>query len=130
MSRDYAAGLKKTELEDGAYYKGTCRNATEARWHAASNQFFHWRNKFGRHFVEAIKHYEDEQNFDVFNALEKMAIPSESIPFPPKVGDVVKVKHLEFPGEYRVREVFGAHVDLENIDGCFNIGNIEISGDS
>lgn len=78
--RDYKAGLKKAELEHGAYYRGICRNAEIARWNAEEQQFYHWRTKFGNTYIETIKHYEDEDHFDVFNAFEKIDTPEKEIP--------------------------------------------------
>lgn len=63
--RDYIAKIPKKDLIHGAYYKGTCRNATVARWNAEKEVFVHWRNKFGW-FLETICHPEDEDYFDVF----------------------------------------------------------------
>lgn len=77
---NYNVGLPKAALEDGAYYRGACRNAEEARWNAEHNCFVHWRTKFKTTFLETIKHYEDEQHFDVFNAIEKIEIPEKEIP--------------------------------------------------
>lgn len=79
--RDYAAGLKKAELEHGAYYRGICRNATEARWNAEEQRFYHWRTKFNYTFIETIRHYEDEAFFDIFTAFEKIDNPTKEIPF-------------------------------------------------
>jgi hypothetical protein len=82
MPRDYTAGLKKSELEHGAYYRGVCRNATEARWHEDFQLFFHWRVKFGHKFLETIRHPEDEQTFDVFNAFAKVDEPKDPFHWP------------------------------------------------
>jgi hypothetical protein len=68
----YKRGLKKSELEHGSYYKGECRNATIARWNSEKQMFYHWRTKFNYTFIETIKHYEDEEHYDVFIALEKI----------------------------------------------------------
>lgn len=56
--------LKKEHLVKGNYYVGFCRNARIARWDG--EKFLHWREKFGRIFVEEIRHPEDEAYFDVF----------------------------------------------------------------
>lgn len=56
--------IPKRDLKAGDYYIGRCRNANVARWDG--EQFHHWRQKFGRLFVETIKHPDDEQAFDVF----------------------------------------------------------------
>lgn len=58
--------LSKAELIDGEYYVGKCRNSTVARWDGQLQKFFHWRIKFGHHFIEEIRHPEDEAHFDVF----------------------------------------------------------------
>jgi hypothetical protein len=75
MTRNYTGGLKKHELEDGAYYEGICRNATEARWNAEHQEFVHWRTKFNMRFLESIRHFEDETRYDVFTAVQKKDVP-------------------------------------------------------
>lgn len=82
MSKDYTPIIQKKDLKDGAYYKGTCRNASEARWDAANNVFIHWRRKFGDIFLEGIKCPEDETRYDVFIAEQELAIPMKEIPLP------------------------------------------------
>jgi hypothetical protein len=72
--------LSKTELVDGAYYVGRCRNATVARWSAAHGCFFHWRVKFDRIFVEEIKHPVDEDYFDVFRVVRVLPEAKFEIP--------------------------------------------------
>jgi hypothetical protein len=79
--RNYEPVIKKEELEHGAYYKGTCRNATEARWNANNNTFVHWRTKYGQTFLECIKCPEDETVYDVFVATEKLETPTKEINF-------------------------------------------------
>lgn len=78
----YAAGLlRKEQLKHGVYYRGRCRNAKIARWHAGAQKFVHWRVKFGSRFLECIKHPEDERNYDVFLAQFEETDPgAESIP--------------------------------------------------
>lgn len=77
----YAAGLlRKDQLEDGAYYSGSCRNAQQARWHAGAQVFVHWRSKFGSRFLECIKHPADEPRFDVFIAIAKVEPGDQVIP--------------------------------------------------
>lgn len=78
--------LLKTELVDGAYYVGRCRNATIARWSAAHGCFFHWRVKFDRIFVEDISHPADENYFDVFRVVRVLAEPKFEIPFAWRTG--------------------------------------------
>jgi len=73
--------VPKSVLRDGAYYIGRCRNACVARWHATEQCFYHWREKFGRVFIEKIKHPVDEPEFDVFRVLEELADPKFEIPF-------------------------------------------------
>ena len=75
--------LLKTDLVDGAYYVGRCRNATIARWSATRGCFFHWRVKFDRIFVEEIDHPVDEEPFDVFRVVRVLADPKFEIPFEP-----------------------------------------------
>jgi len=73
--------LPKTVLKHGVYYAGRCRNAEVARWNADTQQFYHWRTKFGLRFVETIRHREDDDHFDVFDAEAELANPTEEIPF-------------------------------------------------
>lgn len=58
--------LRKTELLDGGWYAGKCRNAFFAQWDSAQNCFFHLRLKFSRLFKEKINHPEDDDGFDLF----------------------------------------------------------------
>lgn len=60
--------LPKKDLVPGAYYSGKCRNARVARWDG--ERFWHWRDKWGSHFLEGIKHREDDNTFDVFDAFD------------------------------------------------------------
>lgn len=78
--RDYTPKIAKADLIDGAYYKGRCRNATEARWNAGIQKFVHWRTKFGHAFLEEICHPEDEQRYDVFVVEGKIETPTKEIP--------------------------------------------------
>lgn len=71
-----AACIPKRDLIHGAYYQGRCRNATVARWDGFKQRFYHWRTKFGSTYIEAIRHPEDEQVFDVFYPLKELP-PSE-----------------------------------------------------
>lgn len=82
--RDYTPIIFKSQLIDGAYYKGRCRNASIARWNAKKQKFYHWRDKFTAHYVEAICAPEDDAVFDVFIAKEIITDLSgiEEIPFP------------------------------------------------
>jgi hypothetical protein len=80
--RSYTAKIAKKDLIDGAYYKGTCRNASEARWSAKDNCFYHWRTKFGDTFIESISHPEDDEVYDVFVVESLLEKPTEEIPLP------------------------------------------------
>jgi len=75
--------LPRDELKDGAFYKGRCRNCTIARWNAAENCFYHWRQKFGRIYIETIKYPTDEVEpwWDVFDVVEELPNPKFEIPF-------------------------------------------------
>ena len=77
---DYTPKIPKKDLIHGAYYKGRCRNANEARWNAELEKFVHWRTKFGHTFTEEICHPEDEQKFDVF-VVEDVCETTKEIPF-------------------------------------------------
>lgn len=73
--------IPKSELRHGAYYRGSCRNATIARWNAEKQLFYHWRTKWGLIFLETIKHRDDDDRYDVFDAFEEIPPPEKEIPF-------------------------------------------------
>lgn len=62
--------IPKDQLEVGARYVGTCRNATDALWNG--KVFLYTRHKFGHTFQEEIECPEDDRGFDVFFAQEKL----------------------------------------------------------
>jgi hypothetical protein len=64
--------VPKSELKDGHYYWGTCRNAYQAIWNSEKNCFYYWRTKFGTAFVESINHPEDDNGFDLFLPIEEV----------------------------------------------------------
>ena len=72
--------IPKFQLIHGAYYMGTCRNASIARWNEVEQCFYHSRYKFGSRFVESIKAPEDDETCDVFYATSVIE-PKEEIPF-------------------------------------------------
>lgn len=59
--------IPKSELKAGAYYRGTCRNSTIARW---SGDFFYILNDG---FFEEICHRDDEDRYDVFDASHEIS---------------------------------------------------------
>lgn len=75
--------LERERLIHGRYYKGRCRNATVARWNAEAGCFFHWREKFGRIFIETIRYPTDEVEpwWDTFAVVEDFENPKFMIPF-------------------------------------------------
>jgi hypothetical protein len=81
--------IPKADLIDGAYYQGSCRNATVARWSAKDERFYYWRFKFGDRFVEDIRHPEDDDGHDVFHPYSYRLAP----------GDVHSQIPLEIPTE-------------------------------
>lgn len=72
------------ELEDGAYYLGSCRNAALARWNAAKRHFVYMRQKFDYVYAEAIGYWIEakpgEHRFDEFKPYCKMENPPFEIP--------------------------------------------------
>jgi hypothetical protein len=64
--------LKRTELKDGRYYLGYCRNAVVAQWDQGSKRFFHVRTKFGSRFIESIPHPEDDGGYDIFVPVKRV----------------------------------------------------------
>lgn len=61
------SAMPRHYLVKGNYYIGICRNASVARWDG--EQFWYWRLKWGKVFLESIKHRDDDGVFDVFDAL-------------------------------------------------------------
>lgn len=67
LQEAYGAGMvPRSELKDGVYYYGNCRNARVAMWSALKNQFTYMRSKFGHTFPEDIKHPVDDDGYDLF----------------------------------------------------------------
>ncbi len=64
--------IKTEDLEHGAYYAGTCRNAQVARWNAQRKEFVHWRTKYGHKFAEVIRNEGDDARYDTFAAHYKL----------------------------------------------------------
>ena len=62
--------LGLNEMEAGAVYRGTCRNAEYALWNGV--RFLHLRTKFGDTFMESIEHAERDTPYDVFLPFEMM----------------------------------------------------------
>jgi hypothetical protein len=123
--RDYEAGLKKADLIDGAYYRGICRHSTEARWDGVRQRFYYWRSKFDRIYVEQIAHNEDDKDYDVFNAFERIDKPREPIPLPPR-----KATRVRYQGkEYDIEECWGDTLILKGLKGAFGIGSVEYIDD-
>ena len=58
--------IPQARLVDGNYYAGRCRNANIARWNAQDQQFYHWRTKFNRTFIETIDYWVVDGQFDGF----------------------------------------------------------------
>lgn len=69
-----AAMVPFERLEHGAYYRGTCRNGSVARWNAEALMFVHWRTKFGGYWIDARP---GESRFVEFRPFERL----ESSPF-------------------------------------------------
>jgi hypothetical protein len=64
--------IPKSQLEVGATYIGSCRNANEAIWNGF--QFEYIREKFGSVFKEKINHFEDDNGYDLFVPIKKKNI--------------------------------------------------------
>lgn len=65
--------VAKSDLVDGQYYQGTCRNAQVAVWRANEPKyrsepgcFVYMRTKFSSVFPETINHPEDDNGFNLF----------------------------------------------------------------
>ena len=60
------------QLEIGARYEGTCRNASEAVWNG--KQFEYKRYKFGDWMDARINHFQEDDGNDLFVPIRKMRI--------------------------------------------------------
>ena len=73
LELSFAAGLlRKSELEDGKYYYGHCRNACVSKWNAKTERFTYMREKFGSIFPEDINHPEDDNGYDLFTPVAQV----------------------------------------------------------
>jgi hypothetical protein len=72
--------IAKADLVHGAYYYGSCRNASVARWNGETERFIYWRHKFGDRFAEEINHPEDDDGFDLFKPREIVSWGVDEIP--------------------------------------------------
>jgi hypothetical protein len=73
--------LRKSELVDGKYYIGHCRNAEVALWSEKLDCFIYMRNKFGMVYAEEIEHPENDDGFDLFTPFEEVE-PDETQKIP------------------------------------------------
>lgn len=75
--------IPRAILQDGYYYAGRCRNAIIARWSGPDQLFYHWREKFGREFIESIEYWELAGRWDQFIPIFCLGpkLPAE-VPFP------------------------------------------------
>lgn len=67
--------IPKSQLEVGATYIGSCRNASEAVW--LGDKFEYQRYKFGDTFREKINHFEDDNGCDLFVPIKKCENPQK-----------------------------------------------------
>ena len=58
--------IRKSDLVDGEYYYGHCRNSKCARWSTANQEFTYMRTKFNDRFPDIINHPEDDDGYDLF----------------------------------------------------------------
>ena len=62
--------IPKSELEIGAEYLGSCRNASKAKWDG--KKFIYQRYKWGSWYEDTIEHFEDDTQYDVFVPIKKI----------------------------------------------------------
>lgn len=60
--------IPKNELVIGKEYIGNCRNSNKAVW--KGDHFEYQRYKFENYYIDKIKHYEDDDGYDVFVPVE------------------------------------------------------------
>jgi hypothetical protein len=71
--------VPKTDLKIGAFYYGSCRNASIARWEG--EKFKHLRTKFGDEFFETIFHFEDDNGYDLFMPYFELEDEDKELPW-------------------------------------------------
>jgi hypothetical protein len=64
----------------GAYYRGSCRNASIARYNAETDKFVYMRGKFGCVYPEDIRHAGCDDGFDLFEPFAIVENPPFEIP--------------------------------------------------
>jgi len=64
--------IPKDKLKNGKTYIGSCRNASEAIWNG--KEFEYKRYKWGIYENDAIEHFEDEMEYDVFIPIKEKII--------------------------------------------------------
>ncbi len=75
LVKAYEMGMiKKSDLEDGAFYFGCCRNTDTAQWSQEDNCFKYTRTGHfpGDEFEDTVEHPEDDQGSDIFVPLKKI----------------------------------------------------------
>lgn len=66
-----APAIPKGDLVHGRYYVGHCRNARVARWDAASERFYYWREKAGAVYLARLHHAADRRGLDYFEPYDE-----------------------------------------------------------
>lgn len=90
--------IPKSKLMIGRTYIGSCRNAEKAVW--TGSEFVYERHKFGTSYLDHIKHFQDDDGYDLFvPILEEKTIMVD-----------VEVNHAE-----GYSETFSIHLPLENL---------------
>ena len=68
VDKKYVRPISKNELVIDKEYAGNCRNSDKAIW--KGDHFEYQRHKFGHCYIDKIKHYEDDDGYDVFVPVE------------------------------------------------------------
>lgn len=82
--------LPKSDLVDGQWYFGKCRNTSQARWSAEKQRFEYIRTKFSFKFREEICCPEDDKYFDVFYAKDPIRLDEVQEPLETLIKDEVE----------------------------------------
>jgi len=67
-----AGVISKSELIDGSFYWGLCRNAPMARWDSQKQVFWYIRDKWHDTYAECINTIEDDNGYDLFLPFKKV----------------------------------------------------------
>ena len=61
-----AGAIPKSELVSGDWYIGQSRSTNIAQWFSKPKKFYFIRYKMGGEYVDTIRHFQDDNGYDLF----------------------------------------------------------------